>query len=246
MKKEIDMLREVSRDGHFFPARGNHDGFKDFVTGKSAVRLDGDWYKATEYIETLPNVSRPLEMPYFYVDYPQKKIRLIALNSFFYEEVNGDDVKGACSGYNDAQLEWFKNEALNLGEEWTVIVFSHDSPISNFSTSYRENNYIYNGNAMMDAIISGMQNNGFKFAAWLVGHYHGDLEFCADGINIVLVASETAYVPSLWDMPDSGYFPERVLGTDSEDWWDAVCVDTDARILRFFRFGAGEDREISY
>ncbi len=246
MKKEIDMFCSCSPNGHFFPARGNHDGFKNFIKGQSAVRLDEDWYEATKYTDSLPNVSRPQGQPYFYVDYPEKKIRLIALNSFFYDEVCGNTVKGAHLGYDDAQLDWFKNDALNLGEEWTVIAFAHDTPIKSFNENYAKDNPIYNGLAMMDAIKDGMKKNGFKFAAWLVGHYHGDFEYCADGINFVFVASETAYVPTLWDMPEDGYYPDRVLGTSTEDLWDAVCVDTDARVLRFFRFGAGRDRVISY
>lgn len=246
MKKEIEMFCDCAPSGHFLPTRGNHDGFKDYIRGASAVRLDADWYEATKYIETLPKVSRPEGKPYFYVDYPEKKIRLIALNSFFYDEVTEDTAKGAHNGYDDEQLDWFRNDALSLNEEWTVIAFTHDSPIKKFDESFAENNPIYNGNAMMDAIKSGMKKNGFRFAAWLVGHYHGDLEYCADGINIVLVASETAYVPTLWDMPEGGYYPDRALGTETEDLWDAVCVDTETRVLRFFRFGAGKDRVISY
>ncbi len=246
LKKEIDMFCDCSPNGHFFPARGNHDGFKDFVKEVTAVRLDTDWFEATQYLEAIPNVSRPEGRPYFYVDYPEKKIRLIALNSFFYTEINGDMVSGAKSGYDDAQLEWFKNEALNLGEGWTVISFAHDSPTNVFNENYAEENTIYNGNAMMDAIRDKMKKNGFRFAAWLVGHYHGDMTFCADGINLVFVASETAYVPTLWDMPEGGYYPDRTLNTETEDLWDAVCVDTDEQKLRFFRFGAGKDREISY
>lgn len=246
MKKEIDMFCDCSPNGHFFPARGNHDGFKDFVKKVTAVRLDADWFEATHYIEKLPNTSRPDGMPYFYVDYPEKKIRLIALNSFFYTEVNGDEVKGARDGYDDQQLEWFKSDALNLGEGWTVIAFAHDAPISTFDESFMKNNTIYNGNEMLSVIKDKMKKNGFKFAAWLVGHYHGDMTFCADGVNLVFVASETAYVPTLWDMPEGGYYPDRILGTETEDLWDAVCVDTDEQKLRFFRFGAGKDREISY
>lgn len=246
LKKEIDMFRLCSKDGHFFPARGNHDGFKDFVKGVTAVRLDSDWYEATKYTKEITNVSRPEGMPYFYIDYPEKKIRLIALNSFFYTEVNGDTVSGAKSGYDDGQLEWFKKDALNLNSDWTAIAFSHDSPTNNFTEKYIEKNTIYNGNEMLDAIRDGIKEKGFNFAVWLIGHYHGDMEFCADGINLVLVASETAYVPKLWDMPEGGYYPERNLNTDTEDLWDAVCVDTNKKKVRFFRFGAGKDREISY
>ena len=143
-------------------------------------------------------------------------------------------------------LEWFRNDALNVDSDWTVIAFSHDSPIKNFDENYALDNSVHNGIAMLDAIKECKKERGFDFAAWLIGHYHGDFDYCIDGINLVLVASETAYVPTLWTMPEGGYYPDRILGTDTEDLWDAVCVDKNAHTLRFFRFGAGKDREITY
>ena len=41
-------------------------------------------------------------------------------------------------------------------------------------------------------------------------------------------------------------FPERKLGTVTEDAWDAVSIDTNERKIHMVRFGAGDDREISY
>lgn len=246
LAQEIDLFRSILPNGHFYAARGNHEGFKDRINGGSDIRLDTDWYEATQYLETLPNVSRKSEMPYYYVDYPESKVRLIALNSFFYREVDGAKVRGGVNGYDDAQLEWFRNDALCAPSGWTVVAFAHDAPMKNFDENYATDNPIYNGNAMLDAIKNAKEKNGINFAAWLVGHYHGDMAFCADGINIVLVASETAYVPTLWDMPDGGHYPQRELGTTTEDLWDAVCIDTAQRKLHFFRFGAGCDREFSY
>ena len=246
MAKEIDIFRKSLTNGHFFPARGNHDGFSNPVTGRSDVRLDSDWHKATQYLDDMDCVYRPDGRPYFYVDYPEKKVRLIALNSFFYREVNGDNVKGIVSGYDDAQLEWFTDVALDVGKGWTVVAFSHDAPFKSFDENFASDNPIYNGNAMMDAIKTKQAQNGFHFAVWLVGHYHGDMVYRADGINVVLVASETAYVPTLWDMPEGGYYPQRELDSETEDAWDAVKIDTDNRKLYFFRFGAGEDRVIEY
>lgn len=237
LKKEIDMFLASSPNGHFLPVRGNHDGYRNPITSSGVIRSSEDWHNLTEHIDSLPHVSRVDGSPYYYIDYPEKKIRFIALESFFRDEEN----RAKC-GYDDKQLEWFRSDALNLGEEWTVIAFSHDSPFKDFSDKFAEDDSIYNGNTMLGAIRSGVKTRGFKFAAWLVGHYHGDYIFNADGINIVLVASQTAYTPSLWNMPKGGSFPKRTI----EDCWDAVCVDSEKRVLRFFRFGAGADREISY
>ncbi len=246
MCKEIDLFRSATKDGCFYPSRGNHDGFRNPINGDSDVRLDCDWCDVIGYIDSLPGVSHPEGMPYFYVDYPEYSIRLISLNSFFFREVDGEKVKGNINGYDDNQLEWFRNEALNVSDDVTVLVLSHDSPVKNFNDNFRTDNPIYNGNAMLDAVIDGRKKRGFKFAAWLVGHYHGDLTFEADGINIVLVASETAYIPSLFDMPDGGNYPPRELGTSTEDLWDALCIDTDRCEVHLFRFGSGRDRIVSY
>lgn len=246
MAEQMELFCQCIGSGKFYPVRGNHDGFANLIKGGTDIRLDTDWYDATNFVDDYDNVTRDVGKPYFCVDFPENKVRLIIINSFFYKEVNDDEVKGNQNGIDDEQFNWIADVALDVGEGWTVMAFSHDTPFAEFNDSACIDNPRINGNCVMELIKKASAEKGFDFAAWFVGHFHGDYIGEINGLNFILVASETAYVPTLWDMPEGGYYPERVLGTDTEDLWDAVVLDKANRKVRLFRFGAGEDREIGY
>ena len=67
------------------------------------------------------------ENAYFYRDFQKFKIRVIVLNVYENTYINSvyDENK---VGYSNAQLEWLANIALQLDEDWAVIVLTHDSP----------------------------------------------------------------------------------------------------------------------
>ena len=126
------------------------------------------------------------------------------------------------------------------------MVFSHDAPFVDYFSPISKENQRINGYDAFCALTGNAEKNGFTVAAWFLGHEHGDFDGKINGVNFIMTTSETAYVPSLWDMVGNGVFPERNLGTVTEDAWDAVSVDLKERVIRLVRFGAGSDREISY
>ena len=175
------------------------------------------------------------------VDFDDAKIRIITLSGWFYD---GDK---KITGIEPEQIEWLKNEALQIDKDYTVVFSSHDTPFEEFSDEgFANDNTRVNGHLLVDTINEARAEKGFDIAVWLVGHFHGDITAKVSGINFVLVASQTAYVPQLWDMPEGGYFPERMLNTVTEDLWDSVLIDKENRKVKFIRFGAGVDREVSY
>lgn len=226
----------------FYPAQGNHDGF--FSGGTYDMATDELWYGATGYLDKDEKVSRSCGKPYFYVDFGDRKIRLVFVCSFHYD-MNGEKFVKKY-GISDEQIGWLKNDGFNAPCGWTVMVFSHDVPYADYFAPIGEDNQKINGFAAYSALKELSAKNGFDVAAWFVGHEHGDYNANIGGINFVMTACETAYVPSLWDMPGGGVFPERKLGTVSEDAWDAVSLDFKERKIRIVRFGAGKDRVISY
>ncbi len=244
MRDEIKTFVDASPNGEFFVTRGNHDGFGDPVKSRADVLVDGDWNKAIEYVDSFSNVSRDADASYYYVDYADYKTRLICLNSYSVRRDPDDEDRGNIAGYNGKQLEWFATCALDVPKDFTVLVFSHDLPFKNFPDAISENS-IVGGNAMIEALLDAKAKNGFDFAGWLVGHFHGDFEHYLDSIPFVCFVSQTAYVPTLFEKTKAVY-PARHLGTLTEDAWDAVVVDKEDRKLRLFRFGAGKDREVSY
>ncbi len=244
LKEQMKLFKETISSGVFYPIQGNHDGYLDLCIGRSDIALDEDWYEATSFVEEYPNVSREEATPYYYVDIPEKKLRLIVICSFYLNMKTG----GKEFGISERQLEWLEHSALQLERGWTVMLFSHDTPFSKFDNDgliYSDNNRI-NGTRTLELLKRTREIRGFEIAAWFIGHFHGDLMKVVDGIPFVLLSSQTAYVPQLWKMEKGGYFPERILGTDTEDLWDAVCLDQKNKVLKLFRFGSGEDREVRY
>ncbi len=243
----INQMQEFSNciQKNFYPVRGNHDGYKD-MSGMQHVIYDEDWYEATDFVDNRRGVSRDAQKPYYFVDFKNEKVRLIVLSSFYYKGGDGNEPYCQVPGIDDLQIKWFEEKALKLGEGWTVIICSHDVPFSTFSENYYVGNSKKNGNRVIEILKQREEEYGFKTAAWFIGHFHGDYITKIKGINFILVASETAYVPQLFNMPEGGYFPERTLNTESEDLWDCVSLDKRNRKIRIFRFGAGIDREIDY
>ncbi|MBQ8588064.1 MAG: metallophosphoesterase [Clostridia bacterium] len=223
-------------EGEFYPAQGNHDGYFDAEGfGTSHVSTDELWEASTG------------RKPYYYVDLPGKNIRLISICSFSYEY---NDEGKFCKKYEvDAkQIEWVKNTALDISGDKTVIFLSHDVPFKYLNTDVLEDEGKLTESRLLDAVLDAQREKGFNVAAWFVGHFHGDLICKVKGINFVLVAGQTAYVPQLWGNSPKNpeQYPIRELGTATEDLWDAVILDSKARRIKLFRFGSGEDRELSY
>ena len=244
---QMELFKDCIASNHFYPVEGNHDGFGDRVTLHAVdITPDEDWYEATKFVDSYENVGRAPGKPYFYVDYPIRKIRLIVLCTFFYTGYDGKEQFKKLDGTVSLQAEWLKNTALDVEKDWTVMIFSHDTPFVYFDERVCENNRQINGNLLMDIVKQAKNEKGFDFAAWFVGHYHGDYIGKVNGLNFIVIASETAYIPQLWDMPDGGCYPKRQLGTDTEDLWDGAVLDKDNRKVRLFRFGAGKNREIDY
>ncbi len=229
----------------FYPVQGNHDGFSDLTKPFSPnMALDEDWYAAISYLEQNPAAHLQKNKPYYYVDVPEKKIRMVFLCTFFYQ-YDGENYE-KFYGTDLLQIEWVEHTALTVGEDWTVLLFSHDAPFEYFDERACTNNPRDNGNLLMNAVKNAQTAYQFTLAAWFVGHFHGDYIGRVNGLNFILVASETAYVPQLWDMPEGGYYPERALGTVTEDLWDLVCLDQKKRKITMLRFGAGSDRSMEY
>lgn len=246
LKRQMELFKNCLISEKFYPVQGNHDGFADSITGINDMAIDEDWYEATEFADKYDNVSREHNKPYFYVDCLTEKIRIITVSSFYYTGFTDGGTFVKQYGVSNEQVEWLKKSALNVGKDWTVIIQSHDTPFENFNENVCIDNSKINGNEIMEIIKRTRDKNGFDLAAWFIGHYHGDYIGKVNGINFILVGSETAYIPSLWDMPENGYYPKRKCGTVLEDLWDAAVLDKENRKVRLFRFGAGEDREIDY
>lgn len=238
LRQQLELFRTAVSSGRFFPVQGNHDA----CSGPYSERL---WLEAIGFLDAEQNLRRPAQKPYYYVDIAKEKVRLVFLCSYYYKQHGGEPVM--IFGYEESQIHWLQETALNLPADWTVLLFSHDAPFSALLSDEKtalEKNNIANGNPVFSALDQCRKQYGFDVAGWFIGHYHGDRIVTLFGVPFVITASETAYDPQLFD--DDVRFWERDLGTPSEDLWDALVLKKSERRVYLKRFGAGEDRIVHY
>lgn len=229
----------------FYPTQGNHDGFCDLENCVNDMATDEVWYRATKFLSRYPNVHRKNIDPYYYVDFPDEKIRLVFICAFNYE-YSPEGVFKKIYGIKKEQIEWLSNEALNVSNDWTVMFFSHYVPFGSFNSEGGVDDDVLEKSEELQTVLKAKEKHGFSVPIWFAGDLHGDYANKICGINCVITASETAYVPQLWKMPALGYYPKRELNTVSEDLWEAVSLNTKKRTISLIRFGAGEDRILTY
>ncbi len=246
IKSEMERYRGALRNGVLYPVQGNHDGYTDNIyLNAFDMAIDEDWYNATRFVDEYKNVSRIPQKPYYYVDYPNEKIRFIILSSCHYTFENNKFNKK--TGFDDEQVNWLKKYALNIDSDWTVFFCSHIPPYSVFKDDdVKNDNSCINGQLVVDIILLEQKRKNFNIAAWLIGDYHGDFFAKVRGINMIIFACRTAYEPQLWQMPEGGYYPTRLLNTVTEDLWVSAVLDKKQRKLKLYRFGAGEDVILEY
>lgn len=252
--------------------QGNHDGYRDETYQGQLVTdimVDEKWYEDTCFMDQNPNLCRPENKPYYYVDFPEKRIRFVVLCSTYYEHDAEGKKFQKYYGFTKKQLEWFANTALKMPEDdWNVMIFSHIMPMTEYSAEFKIKGVLYpptpmtelgGGTAIallnacresksgeVDEIRYDFDGQKTNVLCWCVGHIHGDFQCCCEGIFFISVASQIAYIPQLWDMPE-GYFPSpRDMGTVREDLWDSVAICLEERKIYFYRFGAGQNRKIQY
>lgn len=238
LRQQLELFRTAVSSGRFFPVQGNHDACSGPCSGKL-------WPEAIRFLDAEEDVRRPAQKPYYYVDIAKEQVRLVFLCSYFYEQRGG--ASAMVFGYEESQIHWLQETALNLPADWTVLLFSHDAPFSALLSDEKtalEKNNIANGNPVFSALDQCRKQYGFDVAGWFIGHYHGDRIVTRFGVPFVITASETAYDPQLFD--DDVRFWERDLGTPSEDLWDALVLKKSERRVYLKRFGAGEDRIVHY
>ena len=234
LSRDFYMLARFNEIGiPYYQAVGNHD-----INGySSTTRLTSDQiYKA--YLSNVRGVHFNMmagEKDY-YVDFDGVGIRLIVLDSNHNATYTFSENAGA----------WLANTALDTNK--IVIVATHMSPINNHNYS---NRHMTNS----ESIISAMQAfvDGGGTIIQLGGHSHADYHFETPWLSIHSCCQK--FIQE--DSSDTNYnwikervndltFPERTLGTYTEDCWDVVVVKPISRTINLIRFGAGNDRTFTF
>lgn len=237
-------------------AFGNHDN-NGYNFGNSSIgdRKTENMITMSEWESTCVNTFGNFGRHYF-VDFPNKKIRLIVANTFDYDEtideIGNIDISHTATNVGDRQL---KDIAKALNEsQYNIVIVGHS-----ISTKLFDLIKAYNGKEIYNAYDGTQFDYGAaknKILVYHSGHYHNDafeyvMEYNVNAIstNCGSVASvqqqDYSEGPVLTSWVDSKgelrKYP-RTKGTANMACWDAVSIGN-GKIKRI-RFGSGIDSEM--
>lgn len=229
----------------FFVA-GNHDGAgaqpaEEAYWYEEMVRFHGD------RVCSVPGKG------YYFVDFPEYRVRAICLMDTLRQEDKN------LAGYLPDQLNWLANEALDIPENYKVLLFAHVAlhggmqrlnlvnleELKGLLTAF-QNRTVYRGEVVQADFTN--RKNG-EISALFGGHHHVQWSGYPDGLpfRVVETPCNMFHMPhhsASW-IPEGtlvGYVPaDRERGTVTEDLWDTVVFDTKNNCLHMVRFGSGED-----
>lgn len=257
------MLSTVYLKTALFMLPGNHDtgiGQQPKLVAKDAMS-ENDLKNAYHTVKPLYGEVRNGDSLYFYKDLPDKKVRVIGLNSSdmpWTTDSQGNYVHNRLeeAGFGVAQLKWLVNVALKLPDNsWQVVFFFHH-PLSTGS--------FYNAQALIDIIksfknggsvvvnrsdVDDMQIVGLKAdfttqgAGTVIGvfngHYHADSQDLTTLNGTPIVITDASLSNSIGEQL-------KRRNTPNEDCWETISIDTNARTIHCYRFGRGADRKFDY
>lgn len=248
LKSEFSKYENSIKNKRLFVVPGEKDGWRDErYTGQLALNMMTDevWYKATAYLQKYPFIQRIKNKPYFYADIPDKNTRLIFMSSYFTQIDEKSELFQKNRMFEISELSWLKNEALNLKEGSTALIFSNALPMTKYETGNAP--FVYNGYSTEQtiAIVQQAKNRGINVGGWFSGYYNCDAEDKTADINFILTASLSPNLESYSKSKDVRKITDRKK-EKNQDLWDAVLVKPNEKRIYIYRFGTGKDRVIEY
>ncbi len=249
LSEELAAYRSAIAAQKLFVVQGETDGWRDeSFCGQSVVNIMTDevWHGETSFIDRYEQVKRCGNTPYYYVDDPVSRTRCIFLASERYEMEAEHQLFQKYHTFGLKQLVWLE-AALKPEEGWNVMIFSHAIPDSRFETGV--NPPSYKGNAIdktLAILQKAVREHSINFVAWVCGHYGYDCEIQELSMNHIALGGLSAFPCPGVEIPEAKRRTERIAGTEKEDLWDAFVLKAQERKLYIFRFGAGDDRVITY
>ena len=181
------------------------------------------------YFKGNPEIRYP-NVPQYYVDKPEAKLRLIFLDSF-------DPKEQLRYGFTEYAIHWVEAVLNGMPKDYCAIIFSHVPPIKQLHVW---SEWIRNSHILMP-VLDGYAD---RILALINGHSHCDHlfndlkngQFPIIAINCAKCEYFTEY------KPEGAHVPPRRLGDKTQECFDIMQVDTVKREIYFTRFGAGQDR----
>lgn len=118
------------------------------------------------------------ESTYYYMDFPDSKVRVIMLNTTDSKFTEG---WGGNNSMSDEQVNWFKTKALDT--DYAVIVMSHIPFVQAFEEG--KNTTSVKSSQILEAVENFVSNGG-TFIAYMHGHTHTNETFVDDNGRVHL------------------------------------------------------------
>ena len=263
MEEYLNNLGEINK---LYSINGNHDGT---MANDFRVSL----WEAASMRREYSSIHREMGKPYYYVDYPQTKIRCIFLATP--DEIDGNIV----FGYSDRELTWIANVALNVEDGWDVLFFAHMAPFFTWYLHYYQGNdgsgivnhkkfenicKAFNNHTIYtdDDINVDFSGSTSQIRIYICGHAHGDSTVASgESINgkdehgkdyvtinnmpcpVVTLAAATINATSAMSNYNANA-PSRTDRTVTQECWSTFVYRRDENKCYIIRFGAGEDMTI--
>ena len=162
-------------------------------------------------------------------------VRLVFLSSF-------DDGAPIRYGYTDEQLAWLEETLYSAEEGTRFLIFSHDAPLAQLDYwSF----YIRNGERLLDILEGCNAREQYQIVGFFYGHVHADQIYT--GCSFPVLSTGCAKLEYFLDKkPKGAIVYKREADTVTQDLWDSMLVDLRGQQIKLIRFGAGEDREVSF
>lgn len=260
-------LRVTKTDTPIYMLRGNHDNNSSNNPTIEISVPDNVYYNHAQS-RTLKGYAKS-NKNYGFIDIDTAKVRVIFLDSGdVYDSETGNPLT---STYNTCilkeQFEWFGNVALNFMDkadknEWSVILVSHDNlcniirDFDKVMLAFRVGNsvtgttdYALDSIESFEYSFDFTEQGGIEFICGVCGHYHYDWiqPFGSTGRKTVYIASDTRTESGYWDYENSQLvLYDRPINTYFDRLFDTMILNKSDRTVTFKRFGAGEDRTLTY
>ena len=264
------MLDSCYIKSSIFMIPGNHDlGIGQFDGSKKpGMVMSNDDLKST--YGTKPcrfGEVRNGDSLYFYKDLPDKKVRIIGLNSSDGPMTTGADGNYIWDAINvhvfsAEQLSWLVEKALVLPDtSWQVAIFFH-APIGKaFGGWDKESTSTINSDCLLDILtafkngtsttcnsanslapITGLAADFTKQGKGTIigifnGHFHKDMQDLSTLNGTPMIETDASL---------TSQHNQARYNTINEDCWETISIDTAKRTIHCYRFGRGQDREFNY
>lgn len=244
LEQAMEVLSPIGED--LLLVRGNHDDVYGSYTDGDATRYYTNKVASAKIWNRLHRIQAKDDRrvfgddgTYFYIDLQVQKVRIICLNSQFYDggDVTSGTTGNMTNGFGEAQLNWLENVALAVDEDWSVIVTEHIPPTAS----------VINGNTYyLSQISDGVEfrkiiaTTTANIIAIFCGHCHADA-YVTDDLKCPIVT-----ITSAINTPYDADWSTRVANSATETVMDVVSIDKATRKIYMTRIGAGADRAGDY